>query len=48
MLSSFMKIMQSFILMQNIKKRVWIGGGEICGALFFKENAFFGQYRALP
>lgn len=26
---------------------LWIGGGEIRGALFFKEKAFFDQYRML-
>ena len=33
-----MKIMQSFILMQNTYKRDWIGGGEIFGSLFFKKQ----------
>ena len=32
MLAPFVKIMQSFILMENTS----IGGGEICGALFGK------------
>ena len=27
--------------------RGWIGSGEIRGALFFKEKAFFDQYRIL-
>ena len=44
MLSSFMKIMQSFIFMRNIKKRV----EKVWWNLFFKESAFFGQYQALP
>ena len=42
-----MNIAQSFILMKNIKKWVWIGGGKICGVLFFKERAFFDQYQML-
>ena len=37
MLSLFVEIVQSFILMQNIYKMDWIGGGKIF-------SAFFGQY----
>ena len=36
MLNPFAKIMQSFIMIQNTKKRDWIGGGKILVALFFK------------
>ena len=43
-----MKIIQSFILMQNTEKRVWVGGGEICSVLFFKESAISAQYPTLP
>lgn len=32
---------QSLGLMQNTLKYIWIGGSEICGALFFKESAPF-------
>ena len=34
-----MKDMQSFILMQNTKKMVWIRGGEAFGALFLKKES---------
>ena len=37
----YVKIMQSFMLMQGTWKRDWIGGCEIFGALF-------GQYWAVP
>ena len=33
--ASFMKIMQSFILIKNTKKRDWIRGGKIFVAVFF-------------
>ena len=48
MLPPFVKIMQSFILMQNTKKRYWLVGGEIFGALLFKKKCLFGQYQTLP
>ena len=35
-LHPFVKIIQSFILMQNTKKRDLIGRGENFGSLFFK------------
>ena len=41
MLSLSVKIVQSFILMQNIYKMDWIGGGKMFGALF-------GQYGTFP
>ena len=48
-LSSFAKIMQSFILMQNLQNLYWIEGGDIFGALFFfQKSVLFGQYRMLP
>ena len=34
--------------MQNTEKRVWVGGGEICSVLFFKESAISAQYPTLP
>ena len=37
----FLKTTQSFILIQNTQKRCKIGGGEICGALFFKNCPFW-------
>ena len=40
-LSPFVKIMQSFILLQNTEKRDWIGGGEIFGALFSQKWTFW-------
>ena len=40
-LSSFAKIMQSFILMQNLQNLYWIEGGDIFGALFFFKKVFF-------
>ena len=39
-LLSYIKIIQSFILIQNTKKQVWIGGGKIYTALFFKKVPF--------
>ena len=47
-LSSFAKIMQSFILMQNLQNLYWIEGGDIFGAPFFQKSVLFGQYRMLP
>ena len=41
-LRPFVKIMQSFLLMQNTWKRNWIGGGEIFGSPFIQKNAHFG------
>ena len=37
----FLKIMQSFILIQNTYKRCLIGGGEIFVALFSKKKCPF-------
>ena len=33
-----MKIIKSFILMQNTKKWVWIGGGKLYGSFFFQRK----------
>ena len=41
MLLSFVKIMQSFILMQNIWKRDWKKGGENFGSIFFQKKCQF-------
>ena len=40
----FIKIRQSFILMQNSYKRDWIGRGEIFVSRFLQKNAHFDQY----
>ena len=40
-LSSFAKIMQSFILMQNLQNLYWIEGGDIFGAPFFSKKCSF-------
>ena len=40
MLPPDVKIMQSFIFMQNTEKSDWIEGGEVFGAFFCKKVPF--------
>ena len=45
----FVKIMQSFILMQNTYKKDWIGSSEIFGAFFFfQEGPFLANIGHCP
>ena len=44
----FVKIMQSFILMQNTKKRNLIACGEIFGSLFSKKQPILANIESCP
>ena len=46
--ASFMKIIQSFILMRNTKKWVQTGGGKICGTFFSEKVPFLANIGCWP
>ena len=44
----FVKIMQSFTLMENTYNKYWIGVSEIFGAFFLKKVSFSAKIRCCP